>query len=810
MDRWNQIKRAFFVARDLHEEDRSRYLEALHPADIADDVRTLLEADSADDYFLDPPGFGRLSPADLHGNLTSAQSDSPSRLVMLPGSWVGNYELVETLGVGGMGEVYRARRIDGRFDRDVAIKILKPGLETGPVMARFHRESEALARLEHPNIARLIDAGSLDDHRPYFVMECVNGESIDVYCDRLHLTVKQRLQLLVPVLEAVAEAHRNLVVHRDLKPSNILVATDGTPKLLDFGIAKLLDQESVGTTEVPGFSPLTLEYASPEQIRGDPITTASDVYSLGVVLHRLVVGAEPFELGDLSRRDAEARICDVIPPRPAVILERQPNADLLAQRRSTTLAGLRRQVSGDVEALLAKALRKTTVDRYPSVESMCADVTAIIAGDAIRAREGQLVYRLRHMVRRHRPLFLGLGVVIVGLTAALIIARTQAGRITFERDRAVQAGKELKQAGKELESVNQFLETMLQSPNPTVDGRDVTVLEVLEKAAARVDTELRDSPRTAATVRTTLGRTYQSLGNYDRAAEQFRAALDLRLEHEADDPERLAWSYNNMGLVHYTRGEFTEAVDCFRKSVELDQAAFGEDHADTAQALNNLASSLHRAGNLKGALDASQRALGIRERLLGERSVEVAESLNNLANLHRSLGHDAEARTALERSVAIRQERLSSDHPLVHQSLINLAVLEMMAEEYESARGRLTQALAGYRRTLGDDHPDLAYPLLHLGNIERLEGNWERAAERFDEALRLRTQAFPAGHRLVAYAECYAALAQLHFDNKSSARSTLETHLPIMQEWLGPEHPRCLELTEALDQARITEASDRR
>jgi len=434
------------------------------------------------------------------------------------GSIIGAYRLTSVLGHGGAGTVYLAERIDHQYDAQVAIKIVTGSGPSSKLLERFRIERQVLARLNHPYIARLIDAGETEQGSAYLVMEYVQGERIDRYFDNKKLSIAERLQVFAKVCEAVRFAHQHLIIHRDLKPANILVTAEGTPKLLDFGVAKLLDP----TDELASLAltqhndrPITPEYASPEQILGKETSTSTDIYALGVVLYELLTGTRPYALYSSDQMQLQTAICSTDPVKPSATLSaKDPAASNVATTRSTTPSKLKRALAGDIDAIVLRALRKEPDRRYGSVEQLISDIQKHLVGDPVTARRGNKLYYASRFLRRH-AFITSVGVTATSLLIAFAIHTwIQAQRIAAERDRA--------------EIVSTFMLDVFGAADPYVtQGREVTARELLDKAAARIDKELKDQPEARAQLMEAIGTAYLSQGQTQRAIPYLQQSLSL-------------------------------------------------------------------------------------------------------------------------------------------------------------------------------------------------------------------------------------------------------------------------------------------
>jgi serine/threonine-protein kinase len=589
-------------ALDLAPPERAAWLAALrleHPA-LAAEVETLL----ANEGRLDALGF-------LSGEVGAP--DAPL-VPGLAGQRLGAYTLERPLGQGGMGTVWLARRSDGRYESTVAVKLLNLALFDAVGAERFRREGTVLARLSHPNIARLLDAGVNAAGQPFLVLEHVEGERIDHYADTHRLPPETRVRLFLDVLAAVAHAHANLIVHRDLKPSNILVAPDGTVKLLDFGIAKLLEggpgAEASTLTDVGGGA-LTPEYAAPEQVAGGTVTTATDVYALGVLLYMLLAGRHP--TGEGSRTAAEHL---------KGILENEPlrlsAAVTGAENRATSLDRLRRLNAGDLDNIVAKALKKRPEERYATIGAFAEDLRRHLNHQPVSARPDSWGYRAAKFARRNRL------AVALGILAALALV----GAVARERHLRALAEAETRKAG----AVEEFLLGVFAAADPFAPPRsrrgDITARASLDSGAERVDTAIMGQPELRADLRAAVGRVYATLGSYDKAAAQLRQALEERRALYGPRHPEVAEVMDALGQALAKQGHFTEAESLLRAAVSQRRQLQGSQSQATAQSLDHLAELLRERGDFAGAEPLVREALAIRRstttsRMLFEQAGQV-------------------------------------------------------------------------------------------------------------------------------------------------------------------------------------------
>jgi serine/threonine-protein kinase len=743
------------------------------------------------------------------------------------GRRIGAYRIDRELGRGGMSRVFLAERADGQFEQQVAIKLLRPGLDSELDLERLRAERQILASLNHPNIARLLDGGVTEEGLPYLVMEYIDGQPLDRYCEQHRLSVQQRVELFRAVAEATEYAHRNLVVHRDLKPSNILVTVTGTVKLLDFGLAKLLQPDSrraMPTTRA-GHGWMTPEYAAPEQVRGGTVNTLTDVYQLGVVLYELLAGRLPFahhgSLFDLQT--AVLREEPVLPS--AAVMRGQalgvPNESSATPEPRDDARTRSRALRGDLDAIVMKALQKEPDRRYASAAALREDVGRYLAGRAVFARPDTAGFRLRKFVRRHRG-----GVAVAAAVAiGLVLAGTREYRL-----RAV-AQSEARTAG----AVEQYLLTVFGAADPFVpqdtSATRSTARELLDRGVARLDTALAGQPAVRARLRTALGRVYVSLGLNDQAAAQLQlalaeqraltgdrhaataAALDelgqLRSQQgRLEDADSLlatalglrrsllgsrdsntAATMEHLAKVRRDRDEHAAAESLAREALVVRRALHGETALPTAASEHLLAEVLSSRGDDTAAAVQFRTALATRERLAGPNHPLVAVTLFNLALTERRLGHIAQAESLYRRTLAIQQRGLGEDHPAVATTLNGLAdLLQKAASRSDEAESLLRQALAINRRRYGEQHPEVSTNLGNLAVVVRERGDYDEAEKLLRQALAIDEAILGPDHTYVGYDLNELAVVLRLRGRPDSAASILRRVLALSIRRAGAGH----------------------
>ena len=653
----------------------------------------------------------------------------------------------------------------------MALKLPHSGLYSAQLAERFARERDILAALSHPHIARLYDAGTTDDGQPFLALEYVDGQPIAQYCDARRLDLSRRLKLFLQVVDAVQYAHARLVVHRDLKPSNILVEDDEV-HLLDFGIAKLVADEPVpesDLTQAVG-RVLTPDYASPEQIAGVPLTIATDVYSLGVILYELCTGERPYRLKRDSRGALEDAILEAEVARPSAASKDPENAAL----RGSTVAKLRKSLRGDLDTMIFKALKKSPAERYASVAALADDLRRYLANQPIGARADSPFYRMGKFVRRHTA--------GVSATAAMVVVIT--GLVTFytaqlasERDRA-------RLEAQKATSVSGLLTGLLTSADPyygSPEGKDPTVRGILDAGAERIEKELAGQPDAQAEMLTVMGRVYQRLGLHDKAQSLLEKGLQAGRRAFGPEHERVAQSLNELGVLLDERGEYAAAAPILEQALTMRRKLLGPEHPDVAVTLVDLGRVYSDLGDDQRAEPLYRESLAIRKKVLGERDHETATSLSDLALLAWRRGDLAAAESLYRQCLAIYRETRGDDHPDVATVLGILGSIAAERHDYAAAESMLQQSLAITRRSFGEKHPEVAAKLNKLSTVLREQGKYEEAESVSRDALQMTVSALGEEHPLVALFGLNLARAQLLRKEAANAEPLLRKALEIRQ-----------------------------
>ncbi len=654
---------------------------------------------------------------------------------------IGPYRIERQIGSGGMGHVYL-----GRLSPDsppVAIKVLRPEILEEEVVRRFGVERSFLAGIDHPNIARLLDAGTGDGgtheqgtagRRPYFVMEYVDGLPIDRYCEVNRLGLAQRLRLFCELCAAVHFAHQNLVVHRDIKPGNVLVTAEGDLKLLDFGIAKFLDPSGMRwrgdetSAEVRLFTP---DFASPEQVLGEPITTATDVFSLGAVLYLLLTGKRVHRFDSSSYPDMIRAITEDTPERPSTAVTRAVAA---GEALPVVGGSWGRRLKGDLDAIVLKALRHEPEHRYASAVDLSEDIGRHLDGEPVSAHRGGLRYRSGKFVRRHRwPL---------AVVAAFVLSLVVFSWVTL------QARQRAELEASRAQAINRFLtDDLLEAADPRrLLGSDVTMKEVLDAASERIEGRFEEDPLIESDIRRSLGATYHQLGDYDSAEPQLRRALELREQELGRLAEPTIAALSNLANLLSDRAEYDEALALQEEAVERARDGLPRDHSYRLSITNNLASLYSERGRIEEAEPLYREVLEERTRALGADDIGTIVTAVNLARLWGRTGREAESEDLLVDSLERSRRSLGEEHPHSFRIGTYLASLYNRQGRYEESEALHRRNLEGQLRSLGERHPDVLRTRNNLGAVLVRHGRHEEAYVHFQEVLAIRRETLGEEH----------------------------------------------------------------
>ena len=781
--------------------------QQLGPRERAEFVRTACDADPT----LMSGVLGALGPDAQRPEFWDEIPDEPLEpaepALGLEGQRLGSYRIERKLGTGGMGDVYLAERADDEYQQQVAIKLVRAGVYSAQVQSRLRLERQILARLEHPNIARLLDGGRAPDGTPYIVMEYVDGEPIDTYCDRRRLDLASRIALVRTVCAAVHYAHQNLIVHRDLKPNNILITPEGVPKLLDFGIAKLLDtRQSLHTLAVThmDYRVMTPAHASPEQVRGDVITTSSDIYVLGVLLYELLTGRRPFQLAGSRMTDLERIICDEdpLPPSAMVAKTLSESPDLaqdIATCRSTTPPRLERDLRGDLDNIILMAMRKDAARRYGSASQLAADLDRHASGQPVVATRDTWLYRTHKFVRRNAAGVSAAALAVVLLAGFAVLTTLQARRIAHERDiAATQRAR--------AEQVSSFLVELFELSDPSKSrGNQVTARELLDIGARRVSTGLDDQPETRATLLGTIGRVYGSLGLYSDAIALQREALESRRKLFGDRHPEVALALAGLGDALREQGQFAEAEKNLTAALDMQRSVLGERAVENAPTLMSLGHLAEQRGALDSAERSYEQALDIyRQHRMLQRS-EAASVFNDLAGLALQRGQYERAAQLYKTALDIDRTALGQDHPQVAMHIQNLALTLHRQGKLAEAGPLYAESLELLQRVLGDRHPHTLDSLANYGNFLRRSGDLPRAEAVLRDVLARNRLARGPRHVYVGHDHVNLGHVLLDANQAAAAETEYRAALDIYRESLPEQHSFVAAALSGLGRAQLAQ-----
>ncbi len=747
---WQRIEEILDRALEIEGVERDALVvEACgDDAELLARVRQLLIA-------TDGPGPLDTPIQDLAGSLAVEAGESLAMQGQIEGRQIGPWKIAHEIGSGGMGRVFLAQRADGAFEQQVALKILRWEMATPSLIDRFRAERQILADLDHPGIARLVDGGVTGEGLPYLAMEYVDGEPIDTYCERNQLGIEERLEMFCAAASAVEHAHRNLVVHRDLKPSNILATGPGEVKLLDFGVAKLVDEAARDDLTQAQAAPATPRSAAPEQLSGGTITTATDTWALGVLLYELLTGTTPFQGDDAT--ELSRRIREEEPATPGSHVE-----------------GL----SGDLDNIIMKALRKEPERRYGTVERLVEDIRRHLDGMPVLARPATLGYRAGKFIHRHQLALTAAAIVLV-----LVIGLTgfYTWQLANERDHA-------RQETRKTEEVKRFVLSLFQVNDPAQSmGEEISARDLLDRGAERIDVELETLPEIQAEMYLVMGGLYEELGLYEKAIELWKKAIALHRALPDPGREGLSESLSRYGFVLGDLGQTEEAESVLREALEL-RRANGSDEEAIANSLNQLGMHLSYMGEYEEAEAMLRECVEIRERIHGEESPSLAVAIANLGLTVKWKGDFGEAEIHYRRALAIRKRTIGRMDPEYANNLDNLGVLLGQRGDYEESEECFLDALEIRTELLGEEHPDVALSVNNLATLYRVQGRLDEAEPMYRRVLDLNIRVFGPSHRRVATNLTNLASLELARGNIDEAREMFERSLVIRRENLGNDH----------------------
>ena len=812
--------RIFTEALDVPEGERAAFVARRCGRDptLAAEVAALLAAsrESASSFLTElDEVVGRVRErheearaAAAGGEDAGGASDPDPATDRLIGERVGPYRMEARIARGGMGTVYRARRIDGRYEREVALKVLRRGLDTEDIVRRFRHERRILAALTHPGIASLFGAGETDDGRPYLAMELVSGRPILEHCDRVAADLDARLDLLGRVCDAVEHAHRHLVVHRDLKSSNILVTEDGSVKLLDFGIAKLLDPEAHagGPRTRTGARLLTPACASPEQLAGEPVTTASDVYQLGVLLYELLCGRSPHSdaTGDLPRgRALERRVVedDPLPPSARIGETTGPSAPAAREMPKP-------RIPADLDAIALKALRTRPTDRYASVAALREDIERYRNGLPVDAVAGSRRYRMGKFLRRHRRAAAAAAIVVAGFAGWAVTATLMAGALAEERDR-------VREEAARTAAIRDFLVSMFEAPDPygarPVSADSITARELLDAGVHRLATEMAEQPGERAALAHSIGRTYGALGADAQGRALLEEALDIHLARDGPGSPAVAADLLELGSLHRSANPDSARV-LLERALVAAESAWGVADPRTAEALTTLGEHLFHTSNPDPA--RSGQLLDSAVTILRATPSPPPEQLADALTVS-TYGRTDEMGLVIDRmteALEIRRDLYGPQHPAVAGSLNDLSLALEAAGEPARADSLMEEALRVYRATLGPEHPTTLIVMSNLAGHRRDRGEYDRAETLYRDVIDLRETYRPDDRIDLAYPLYGLGATLVRANRPRDALVPLQRTHDILAAELGWGHTLAFTtrttLAEALRRVgRLTEAA---
>ncbi len=766
-----KLKSIFEEALKLTSTQREKYLSELSKTEdkLVIEVRELLLAFENTEDFLETPSIAAQSLQD--------EEDQYNSFI---GERIGPYTIIEEAGSGGMGIVYIGKRDDDEFEHKVAIKILRHGLTTDYLIKRFQKERQTLANLQHPNIAKLFDGGSTKVELPYLVMEYIDGIPITKYCDENKLNIKERLKLFQVVCDAIQYAHQNLVVHRDIKPGNILVNKVGRPKLLDFGVAKLLDEENSDLTKTRMWH-LTPEYASPEQIKGENISTGSDIYSLGVLLYQMLSGYQPYQMTSSSPFAISKVVTDLKTIKPSEIhLSISPSIDSRIDKINKTKA---HQLKGDLDNIVLKAMHKDPAQRYLSVQQFSEDITRYLIGLPIIARKDSTSYRLSKFIKRHKVGFISSVLGIFFLVASVVAISWQSKIAAKERDNAkIELAK--------FEQINNFLLEMFESADPEAEGRDVKVYDLLEKSIKDVEVKFKKYPKIKSAIKQTLGSTFIGLGEFEKAKLLLLESLESNKYLFGHESKEVAKSFHQLGLCYDWIGDLQKADSFYNEGISLYQKVSTELTISLADNLNDYGTLLTNLGEYGKADSLLTEALSIYGIQNKEKGQKEAITINNIAtNLHHQ-NKVIEAEKNYLEAKEILIELYGINRPEIASIYNNLAFIYLDKKDYESSEKTFKKAYEIKLEVLGKDHPYVGLAFINMGMLYFIMKDYNRAEAPLLKAINLYLRTNSTKDPFLALAYYWLGRSYLDSEQFIKSENILRKSVKIREEVFTKNHSR--------------------
>ncbi len=783
----NIVKSVFEQALDFDLKERQKFLDDKCGDDkeLKKEVLSLLDAHKQTDDFLEIP-------------FNIKERNSHFGRDQFIGKNIGNYLIEAEAGAGGMGVVYKGRRADKEFEHTVAIKILRQQFNSEYVVKRFQNERQTLANLQHPNIARLLDGGTTDDGLPYLVMEYIEGTSLIDHCDANKLNTSQRLEIFRLVCDAVQYAHQNLVVHRDIKPGNVLVNKEGRPKLLDFGIAKLMDEElnenDEGLTKT-GIWHLTPEYASPEQIKGERITTRSDIYSLGILLYQLLTGHQAYRITVNSPVAIGKIITDELVIKPSEKIRSTEEISFsdgsIKKITPQSISNLRNEkpekifqhLQGDIDNIILKAIHKDPERRYASAEQFSEDIRKHLIGLPVIARKDTIKYRFSKFVQRHKvgvAFFVLINIIILFSIAAIIY---QSNIASDERDKA---NIELKK----FEEINDFLLEMLSSADPGVEGKDVKVYDLLEKAIEDVNVKLKNQPEIKSAIKQTLGSTFIGLGEYNKAKSLLLESLESNKKLLGLNSKEVAKSYHQLGLCYDWIGNFQLADSFYILGINTYNKISGKPTKELSDNLNDYGTLLTNYGLYDSAGVLLRRSLDIYRMYNEEKGQKEAITINNLAvNLHHQNKVDEAEKYYLE-ALRVLTNLYGINRPEVASIYNNLAFIYMDNKNYDASESAFKKAYDIKTSVLGNEHPSLGLALSNLGMLYFVKEDYQKAEIPLQESINFFYRIKAPKDPFLSLAYYWLGRTYLESNQLKKSEEVLRKSINIREEIFSKNHSK--------------------